>query len=152
MTSRLSSGFLFLPFGLCLLMLSACSESESQYPAVGLQLDIVPGDTISVVGILIDTSCYSSNHANMGMDHPDPIPTSQSGPACARYCALQGMPVGLLTDGKDSPAWMLLSNPQVLSDYMGNTVRVRGVVRSQGVLTPERVEMKTADGGWTFVL
>ena len=143
-----------VPTAIGLLFLSACSSK----PDVGDSASAreaglyAQGDTISVNGLLVDTRCFAANRQNLGMDHPDPVPTSQTGPACARYCALQGFPVGVAVDGPEGPVWILLSSPQVLADYMEQTVRVRGVVRSEGVLTPQRVEMQTTDGGWTFIL
>lgn len=146
--------WLSIPAVIGLLFLSACTsrpeieDSESLPEAISY----ARGDTINVIGLLVDTRCFAANKKNIGMDHPDPVPTSQTGAACARYCALQGFPVGVATGGADGPVWILLSSPQVLADYMEQTVRVRGVVRSEGVLIPERVEMRTTDGGWTFVL
>lgn len=146
--------WLAVPAVIGLLFLSACSSRPDVEDSVPLSeaISYARGDTINVSGLLVDTRCFAANRQNIGMDHPDPVPTSQTGAACARYCALQGFPVGVATGGADGPVWILLSSPQVLADYMEQTVRVRGVVRSDGVLIPERVEMQTADGGWTFVL
>jgi hypothetical protein len=134
-----------------LMMFSGCSE-RIEVEKIDEEIYAV-GDTVNVSGTLVDTRCLSSNWSNINMDHPDPVPTSQTGEACAIYCARQGFPVGLATGPEpDSTVWMLLSTPQLLSDYMAQTVRIRGVVRSEGILTPVRVEAKKPDGGWTFVI
>jgi len=135
------------------MILASCGERQPDTVHEEDEIAYAVGDTVSVSGTLVDTRCLSVNRSNMGMDHPDPVPTSQTGAACARYCARQGFPVGLATGtAEDSPVWMLLSTPPLLSDYMAQTVRVRGVVRSEGILTPLRVEAKRPDGGWTFVI
>ncbi len=139
------------PLLVWLAVMSGCQQDER--PAVVREDARVyaQGDTIQVAGILLDTRCFAANRQNYGMDHPHPVPTSQEGAACARYCALQGFPVGLATEGRDGPVWMLLSTPPVLADYMAQYVRIRGVVRSKGVLIPERIEMKSGDE-WKFVM
>jgi hypothetical protein len=132
-------------------VLGACNgNSNSTKPVV--DVSYVMGDTLDVTGILIETLCYSSNESNSGMNHPNPVPESQSGEKCAQYCARQGYPVGLLTGAPRMPVWMLLATPPLLGDYMERTVRIRGVFRSEGVLIPLRVEAEKSDGSWTFVL
>lgn len=143
----LTSGAFF-----AIMMLSACGETQVESAELDAPV-YAAGDTVSVSGILIDTRCLAANWSNIGMDHEDPVPTSHTGEACARFCAREGFPVGLATGTKkDSPVWMLLSTPPLLSDYMAQTVRIRGVVRSEGIITPLRVEAKRPDGGWTFVI
>jgi hypothetical protein len=46
---------------------------------------------------------------------------------------------------------VLVTVPQLFADYMAETVRVRGKVRSDGVVMPDRVEVRDGDG-WTFIL
>ena len=135
-----------------LLSLSACGDVKVNQKRVAAAVAYSVGDTLEVSGILIDTRCFAANSSNAGMNHADPVPTSQTGPTCAKYCALQGFPVGLLEFNENATTWMLLSNSQLLSDYMGRTVRIRAVVRSQGVLIPERVEAKVFEDKWTYVL
>jgi hypothetical protein len=134
------------------LLLSACGQKEDpgQNPEAEVT-EYAAGDTVLVSGILLDTRCFAASKQNYGIDHPEPVPTSQEGPACARYCAMQGFPVGLATAGRNGPVWMLLSTPPVLADYMAQYVRISGVVRSKGVLTPERIEMKSGND-WIFVM
>ncbi|GIV59486.1 hypothetical protein GQ464_006100 [Rhodocaloribacter litoris] len=111
-----------------------------------------PGDSLEVVGLLVDTNCFAGDPQNIGPDHPSPVPEGQAGPGCARFCARMGFPVAVLTGGDPGgKVWILLTNGQVLADYMSRTVRARGRVRSDGVLVPERIELRTGDG-WTFIL
>ncbi|MEX0599719.1 MAG: hypothetical protein WD205_03680, partial [Rhodothermales bacterium] len=108
-----------------------------------------PGDVIALTGTLIDTHCYADDHANAGLDHDRP---QGFVPDCAILCARSGFPVGLLLDDKRGPdVWILVTAPAVLADYMAQTVRVRGEVRSNGVLIPQRVELQQGDE-WTFIL
>ncbi len=136
-----------------MMILSSCADGQSEGGSEAADPQYSVGDTVSVAGTLVDTRCLATNWSNMGMDHPDPVPTGHTGEACARFCAREGFPVGLATGTKEgSRVWMLLSTPPLLSDYMAQTVRIRGVVRSEGILTPLRVEAKRPDGGWTFVI
>ncbi len=135
-----------LPVVLLLITLPACNRAEVDTRVYN------PGDSLEVVGTLIDTNCFSRSRENLGVDHPQPIPEGQKGPACARFCARQGFPVAVLAGGKaEGRVWILMTNGMVLADYMAQTVRARGVVRSDGILIPERIELET-DNGWTFIL
>lgn len=140
---------LWLPAVFGLFTLTACTRTDA--PPVDTRV-YAPGDSLEIVGTLIDTNCFSRSRENAGMDHPQPIPEGQRGPACARFCAMQGFPVGVLVGAPENGrVWILMTNGMVLADYMAGTVRARGTVRSNGILTPERVELKTEDG-WTFIL
>ncbi len=141
-----------LLFALAVLLFAASACSSGDTPQATQEKTYAPGDSLEVVGLLVDTNCFSRDKANIGLDHPHPVPEGQRGPACARFCARQGFPVAVLTDGApDGKVWILLANGQVLADYMAGTVRARGLVRSDGILIPERIELKT-DDGWTFIL
>lgn len=108
-----------------------------------------PGDVVTVSDTLIDTHCYASDHANLKMDHDRP---EGHVPGCGAICAREGFPVGLLIDGvRDAQVWVLVTSPPVLADYMSRTVRIRGEVRSKGVLIPQRIELENQDG-WTYIL
>lgn len=136
--------------------LAACGKNqaatESPKDSTLAQPAYVQGDSLDVSGLLVDTNCFAHNHDNLHVDHPDPVPTSQTGPNCARYCAKLGFPVAVLTDGqKNGKVWVLVTVGQALADYMGQTVRARGVIRADGILIPERMEVKS-DEGWTFIL
>lgn len=138
--------------GLWLMLLSSCGTRESGSGGAIDKPVYAQGDTITVSGTLVDTRCFAVDRINVGMDHPAPVPANHSGEACAKYCARQGFPVGLAAGEDDSDVWILLSTPPLLSDYMAQIVRIRGVVRSAGILTPIRVEARTSDGRWTFVI
>ncbi len=142
----------FLCSSLVVLFFAASACSSEDAPETTPEKTYAPGDSLEVVGLLVDTNCFSRDRANIGLDHPHPVPEGQMGPACARFCARQGFPVAILTGGDpDGKVWILLANGQVLADYMAGTVRARGLVRSDGILIPERIELKT-DDGWTFIL
>lgn len=104
------------------------------------------GDTTTISGTLIDTHCYADDPDNVGRHHD-----RQRGHVrdCAALCARQGLPAGVLAD--DGTVWVLVTAPAVLADYMAGTVRIRGEVRSDGVLIPHRVEVRRGNE-WTFVL
>ncbi len=111
--------------------------------------ELAPGDTTTISGTLIDTHCYADDHANVSTDHERPQGLV---PGCAALCARQGFPVGVLVDGApDEAVWVLVTAPAVLADYMAETVRVTGEVRSQGVLIPHRIALQRGDE-WTFIL
>lgn len=108
-----------------------------------------PGDRMVLTGVLIDTHCYADDHSHVGDDHDRP---QGHVPGCAGLCARQGFPVGVLVNGQEGEAvWILVSVPAVLADYMAETVRVTGEVRSEGVLIPLRIELK-AGPEWTYIL
>ena len=100
------------------------------------------GAEITVLGRLINTLCYSA-------DDPTEYDTS---PECARGNTEKGYPVAVLeADRSPKEAWILVTVPQIFVDYMGQTVRVTGEIRSSGVLVPTRVELQTEDG-WMFIM
>ncbi|GIV61994.1 MAG: hypothetical protein KatS3mg044_0860 [Rhodothermaceae bacterium] len=140
------------PLTMLLLLLGAAACSPQSASSPKEETTYAPGDSIEVIGLLVDTNCFARNRDNIGVDHPAPVPEGQRGPGCARFCARQGFPVAVLTGGKpDGKVWILVTNGLVLADYMARTVRARGRVRSDGVLIPERIELQT-DEGWTFIL
>ncbi len=130
---------------------AACREAAPEAPTS----DDAPtrtyrqGDSLRVSGVLIDTRCFALDKANLTDDHTRP---EGQVPGCAGACARQGFPVAILEGGKpDGYVWVLSFPPQVFADYMGRTVRVDGVFRSQGILIPHRVEMRSGDG-WTVIM
>lgn len=133
-----------LPIVLLLgILLGGCSREQPGKPPPQ------PGETVTFTGTLIDTHCYADDHANIANDHERPQGHVRG---CASLCARQGYPVGvLIDDDSDGDVWVLVTAPPVLADYMAQTVRVTGEVRSAGVLIPQRVELKHGNE-WTFVL
>lgn len=72
--------------------------------------------------------------------------------ACAQACANMGFPAAVLKNGDpDDEVWVLIAVPAFLANYMAETVRVRGVVRSAGILIPERVEIRDGDEWLTIM-
>ena len=109
----------------------------------------IQGDSLVVVGTLIDTRCFSLDRANLRADH---IRDGQQVKACAQACANLGFPVAVLENGDPAnDPWVLITVSQALADYMAGTVRVTGIVRSAGVLIPERIELQVGNE-WTFIL
>ncbi len=103
------------------------------------------GRTVTVVGTLIDTKCYGMNHANTGNDHMTP---KGKMPNCAQACARQGIPVGLLENGKrDGRVYLLVTPSLALADHMAKEVKVTGKQPFEGSLIPEKIWVKT-DRGW----
>lgn len=132
-----------------LFLFSGC-QSGSQAPAEEAAPVYEEGQSISMEGTLIDTRCYPLNKdVNRGMDHERPEGFVK---ACATACAMQGFPVAILRGGEtDGEVWVLMTVPAVLADYMAEQIRVKGTVRSTGVLIPERVET-LSDGEWLTIL
>ncbi len=123
-----------------LALITSCGKEGIEEPA---PLSYAQGDSIAITGILIDSRCFSLDPANTGVDHERP-----EGPviACAQACAKAGFPVAVLVDGDpNGDVWVLVTVPAVFSDFMAETVRVRGTVRSAGVLIPERVAYRSND-------
>ena len=77
------------------------------------------GKAVTVEGELIDTACFiTSGGESKGADHAE----------CATKCMSSGVPAGILPDhAKDSGAVVfLLTNPQPLAQYAGQTIKVEG--------------------------
>lgn len=98
---------------------------------------------VTVNGILIDTKCYGMNHNNFTNEHMTP---DGEMPKCATMCAKMGVPVGLLVDGKvDGKVYFLAIPAPPLADYMGKTVRVKGLEAYKNGLIPEKIELIKGD-------
>lgn len=134
-----------------LLSASACGSPDADDIAASGSPEFAPGDSVQVVGRLIDTRCFSQDGSNLHADHPDPVPADHSGEDCAAFCARLGYPVGVTRSDDPDDVMILLSTPQILADYMDRTVRVRAVVRSEGVLVPHRIELRAGEE-WVFIM
>jgi hypothetical protein len=97
--------------------------------------------SMTVMGTIIDTKCYASDHNNIGNDHG-----GMKG--CGSICARGGIPVGILVDGKkDGKVLVLLAPSKAFADYIGMGARVTGsAALGPNTLLPEKVEVKQADG------
>ncbi len=104
------------------------------------------GKPITVTGTLIDTKCYSLNHANTGLDHQS---ASGKVPGCATACARMGEPVAVLTP--KGQVYVLVAPSVNLADYMARDVRVTGARVYGNAIRPEKFEVKGADGSWSAV-
>lgn len=108
-----------------------------------------PGNTTVVSGTLIDTHCYGEDRRHVGLGHDR---AQGFVPGCAALCARYGYPVGVLPAAMSGrTVWVLVTSPAVLADYMAEQVRVTGQIRSEGVLIPHRIELRTGDK-WTYIL
>lgn len=130
----------------------ACSNDGQIEEYVAPESEFVKGDTLVVSGILIDTHCYALDKENIGHDHN--LPQSGFREDCAEYCALQGYPVGVLIqdEGKEDYVWAIMTASQIFADYMTETARIRGTVRSDGVLDPLDVELKDGPDSWITIM
>ena len=97
------------------------------------------GKPITVQGELIDTACFISSDGDAkGKDHV----------ACATKCMATGIPAGILPEGsKDSDAVMfLLTNPQVLAPYAGQTIKVEGTAfEDKHAIDVKKLSVKDGD-------
>ena len=71
-----------------------------------------------ITGELIDTACFVAAQGDAkGKEHAE----------CASKCMGTGIPAGILPEGKDAKAYMiLLTNPAQLAQYAAQTIRVEG--------------------------
>jgi hypothetical protein len=123
------------------LLLSACgsdaTSSRSHAGADSSTTPAAPRDTLTLTGTLIDATCHAQHEADASR--------------CEGTYVRKGYPVGLKTGHDRSSVWILITVPQALGDYLTATARVTGVVRSDGVLIPHRMEVH--DGAeWTTVM
>jgi len=96
-----------------------------------------PGDTLQLRGVLFDVACHAKQPEN-----PD---------ACEGRYVRRGYPVGVRTTDMDAGAWILVTVPQALADYLTTSVRVKGVVRSEGILIPHSMSV-ASKAGWTTIM
>lgn len=129
-----------------LLCVAACAEE----PPIDRSAGLAAGDTLTVLGTLIDSRCFQlDKDTNRADDHVRP-----EGPvaACAEACARQGWPVAVLEGGRpEGYVWMLSFPAPVFAEYMAQPVRVLGQFRSEGILVPQRVEVRSGEA-WTVIL
>jgi len=91
-------------------------------------------------GTLVDSKCYLKDNSLIGNDH---------GPAkeCGTICLKAGNPGALLT--KDKKLHTILAPSTALAPYVGQTIRVRGMLHN-GAIAAEKVEVNKA-GKWEEV-
>jgi hypothetical protein len=82
------------------------------------------GQQVTITGELLDTACYvASDGEAKGKDHAQ----------CASECLASGIPAAVLPEGSQKAADMmfLLTNPVVLAQYAGQTVKVEGTAHAE---------------------
>lgn len=147
--SRLSGRLGIAAFSFMIFGLAACSQDQSQ-ASRSEHRDYERGDTLTVVGTLVDTRCFAINKTNVTDDHTLP---EGNIPGCGTACAMQGIPVAVLEGGKASgKPWILVSYPsQIFAEYIATTIRVIGQYGADGILVPIHVDTET-DEGWARIL
>lgn len=136
--------FYGLVIGAAFLMMAGCESEETAEPTHS------PGDSLVVVGTLMDTQCFAQQRDEVG----DEAAYAQAGTfSCSGEFVEEGGPAGLVeenTDPSDEATWILVAVPQMLSAHMGDRVRVGGQFRSRGVLVPHRIDLDD-DGNWVHI-
>lgn len=93
------------------------------------------GKTVTVTGTLVDTNCYLKDGAT-GNDH-------DSMKACGRDCLKDGIPAGVLADGK---LYVLIFPAPVFADYVGKAVEITGTLQNESQLLPDKAFVVGKDG------
>ena len=139
---------MFALFFVLALALAACGPRGDTNPG-STPVSYAKGDTLVVIGTLVDTRCFALDKSNIGDDHIRP---EGHVPACGTACAMQGIPVAVLEGGVPTgKPWILVSYPsQIFAEYIASTVRVLGQFGSDGILVPINVDIET-DDGWAQV-
>ncbi len=92
----------------------------------------------TITGELVDTGCYIAGGAS-GTDHA----------SCGGECLASGVPAGVVPAGKGKDGMLfLLTNPRVVSKYVGQTIKIEGVVHAD-VHGVDVKKLSVKDGeGW----
>lgn len=96
--------------------------------------------TLTLEGTLVDSKCYLKDNSLTGNDHGGIK-------ECGTMCLRGGSPGALLT--KDKKLHAILAPSTALAPYVGQTIRVRGMVHN-GAIAAEKVEVNKA-GTWEEV-
>ena len=97
----------------------AAGLSVAAYAHEGHHAESKEGKEVTVQGELIDTACFTASDGDAkGKDHA----------ACAQKCLGSGVPAAILPEGSKGSDDMrfLLTNPTVLAQYAGQTIKVEG--------------------------
>jgi hypothetical protein len=106
-------------------------------------------DEVVVVGVLVDTKCYTMNNENYTLDH---MTEKGKVEGCASASASMGLPVGLLVDGKKGgKVYVLIAPAPAFVDFMAQTVQVIGTEIIDGALAPSQIFVKNENGEWEEV-
>jgi hypothetical protein len=91
-------------------------------------------------GSLVDASCYLTDNSQTGDEH-------MGMKECGKACLKMGRPAGILTSDKK---FIVLVAPSLdIADYVGQSIRVTGKLRS-GSIVVEMFDVKKATG-WVTV-
>jgi len=85
------------------------------------------GKTITVQGILVDTSCYFEE-GQKGDDH-------DGMKACGKDCLNSGVPAGVLVDDK---VYILIFPAKAFADVAGQTVEIKGDAYGDNLINPKK--------------
>ncbi|MFU8859706.1 MAG: hypothetical protein ACNA8K_04720 [Cyclonatronaceae bacterium] len=143
---------LILLTSVCAFLFVYCEEQQQASEYDPGESRFAMGDTLVVTGTLIDAHCYALDKSNTGHDHQ--LPQSGFRENCAEYCALQGYPVAVLFENEQGAdeVWSIMTTPLIFADYMIQTVRVKGTVRTDGVLDPLSVELMSGPDEWITIM
>jgi len=93
------------------------------------------GKTITVRGILVDTSCYfeegQKGDEHDGMD------------ACGKNCLTSGVPAGVLVGDK---VYILIFPAKAFADYVGKNVEIKGEVYGDNLIHPQKASVVDKSG------
>ena len=103
-----------------------------------------PAGAVTLVGILVDSHCYSIDPAHAADDHRTKNGTIES---CAQACATMGIPVALLTPSGE--AVVLLVPAPDLADHLGWEARAVGTRALGGSLRPDSLFVRGEGDAWT---
>jgi hypothetical protein len=93
-------------------------------------------------GLLVDASCYLTDHTETGNDHMDMK-------RCGTACLKMGRPAGIVTPDKRFFV-LLLPSPDI-AEFVGQTIRVTGKLRNSSILV-DKLEVKKGTGWVTAKL
>ena len=85
------------------------------------------GKSITVQGILVDTSCYFAE-GDKGDDHGDMK-------ACGKDCLTAGNPAGVLVGDK---VYILIFPAKAFADVVGKTVEIKGEAYGDNLIHPKK--------------
>ena len=102
----------------------------------------ITGESVTVTGTLVDTKCYGEMpEANKGNDHLVMKDGQQMQmPNCATACANMGIPAALLTEA--GILLTIVAPAAQLADHMEKQTRITGRLAADGVLLPDKIEVR----------
>ena len=138
-----------------LALIAGCqpSDESNDAPSESAAAAAEPGDSVQVVGRLIDARCYASMRDELG----DAEAHEHAGTfECSGQFVGEGAPAALVVDnpsgetGEPAETWIFRAVPQAFANHLGVTVQVEGTVLADGVMDPQSVQVRTEDG-WRYI-